>query len=65
VQGRAQPGDRQVELDRSLELGSGQSVLDLAAGLAGHGLSHAEVVEAGRAAASRMGRLLAAILPRV
>src|SRR6266851_10526360 len=34
VQGRAQPGDRQVELDRSLELGSGQSVLDLAAGLA-------------------------------
>src|SRR5216683_1094998 len=40
-------------------------VTNLAAGLAGHGLSHAEVVEAGRAAASRMGRLLAAILPRV
>jgi Phosphorylase superfamily len=40
-------------------------VTNLAAGLAGHGLSHAEVVEAGRAAASRMGALLAGILPRV
>jgi purine-nucleoside phosphorylase len=40
-------------------------VTNLAAGLAGHGLSHAEVVEAGRASASRMGTLLAAILPRV
>jgi purine-nucleoside phosphorylase len=40
-------------------------VTNLAAGLAGHGLSHAEVVEAGQAAASRMGALLAAILPRV
>jgi purine-nucleoside phosphorylase len=40
-------------------------VTNLAAGLAGHGLSHAEVVEAGRASASRMGALLAAVLPRV
>jgi purine-nucleoside phosphorylase len=40
-------------------------VTNLAAGLAGHGLSHAEVVEAGRASASRMGTLLAGILPRV
>ena len=40
-------------------------VTNLAAGLAGHGLSHAEVVEAGQASASRMGALLAAILPRV
>jgi purine-nucleoside phosphorylase len=40
-------------------------VTNLAAGLAAHGLSHAEVVEAGRASASRMGTLLAAILPRV
>ena len=40
-------------------------VTNLAAGLAGHGLSHAEVVEAGRGAASRMGELLSAILPRV
>ena len=40
-------------------------VTNLAAGLAGHGLSHAEVVEAGRASASRMGGLLAGILPRV
>jgi purine-nucleoside phosphorylase len=40
-------------------------VTNLAAGLAGHGLSHAEVVAAGRASASRMGALLAGILPRV
>jgi len=40
-------------------------VTNLAAGLAGHDLSHAEVVEAGRVAAGRMGELLSAILPRV
>ena len=40
-------------------------VTNLAAGLAGHGLSHAEVVAAGRASASRMGTLLAEILPRI
>jgi purine-nucleoside phosphorylase len=40
-------------------------VTNLAAGLAGQSLSHAEVVEAGRASASRMGSLLAGILPRV
>jgi purine-nucleoside phosphorylase len=40
-------------------------VTNLAAGLAGPGLNHAEVVEAGRASASRMGALLAGILPRV
>jgi purine-nucleoside phosphorylase len=40
-------------------------VTNLAAGLAGHGLSHTEVVEAGRSSASRMGALLAGILPRV
>jgi len=40
-------------------------VTNLAAGLAGHGLSHDEVVEAGRDSASRMGGLLASILPRV
>ncbi len=40
-------------------------VTNLAAGLAGHGLSHAEVVEAGQASASRMGTLLAGILPRI
>jgi purine-nucleoside phosphorylase len=40
-------------------------VTNLAAGLAGHGLSHAEVVEAGQASASRIGTLLAAILPLV
>ena len=40
-------------------------VTNLAAGLAGHGLSHAEVVEAGRVAASRMGTLLAGVLPRI
>ena len=40
-------------------------VTNLAAGLAGHGLSHAEVVEAGQASAVRMGGLLAAILPTI
>jgi purine-nucleoside phosphorylase len=40
-------------------------VTNLAAGLAGHSLSHAEVIEAGRASASRMGTLLASILPRI
>jgi purine-nucleoside phosphorylase len=40
-------------------------VTNLAAGLSGQSLSHAEVVEAGRASASRMGSLLAGILPRV
>jgi purine-nucleoside phosphorylase len=40
-------------------------VTNLAAGLAGHGLSHAEVVDVGRTSASRMGTLLTAILPRV
>jgi purine-nucleoside phosphorylase len=40
-------------------------VTNLAAGLGGRGLSHAEVVEAGRAAPTRMGALLASILPRV
>jgi purine-nucleoside phosphorylase len=40
-------------------------VTNLAAGLAGHGLSHAEVVEAGQASAVRMGNLLAAVLPNM
>lgn len=39
-------------------------VTNLAAGLAGQALSHAEVIEAGRAAATRMGTLLATLLPR-
>jgi purine-nucleoside phosphorylase len=40
-------------------------VTNLAAGLGGQSLSHAEVVEAGRASAIRMGTLLAAVLPEV
>jgi purine-nucleoside phosphorylase len=40
-------------------------VSNLAAGLAGQGLDHAEVVAAGKAAAAQMGGLLAAILPGV
>jgi purine-nucleoside phosphorylase len=40
-------------------------VSNLAAGLSGHGLDHAEVVAAGRAAAGRMGTLLASVLPAV
>ncbi len=40
-------------------------VTNLAAGITGEPLNHAEVLEAGRAAASRMGGLLGAVLPRV
>jgi len=40
-------------------------VTNPAAGLAGHQLSHDEVVAAGSAAAVRMGTLLAGILPRI
>jgi purine-nucleoside phosphorylase len=40
-------------------------VTNLAAGLAGHGLSHAEVVAAGEASAVRMGDLLAAVIPSI
>jgi len=39
-------------------------VTNPAAGLAPHGLDHAEVVAAGQAAAGRMGALLAQVLPR-
>ncbi len=38
-------------------------VSNLAAGLAPHGLDHAEVVAAGKAAAAQMGALLASVLP--
>jgi purine-nucleoside phosphorylase len=40
-------------------------VTNLAAGITGEPLNHAEVLEAGNAAASRMGELLGAIVPRV
>jgi purine-nucleoside phosphorylase len=40
-------------------------VTNLAAGLAGHGLSHAEVVAAGKTSAQRMGSLLAQVLPGI
>jgi purine-nucleoside phosphorylase len=40
-------------------------VTNLAAGITGEPLDHAEVLEAGNAAASRMGELLGAIVPRV
>ena len=40
-------------------------VSNLAAGLAPHGLDHLEVVAAGKAAAGRMGSLLAGLLPAV
>jgi purine-nucleoside phosphorylase len=40
-------------------------VSNLAAGLAPHGLDHAEVVAAGQAAAGRMGSLLAGLLPGI
>jgi purine-nucleoside phosphorylase len=40
-------------------------VTNLAAGMTGEALNHAEVLEAGRAAATRMGELLGAIVPRI
>jgi purine-nucleoside phosphorylase len=40
-------------------------VTNLAAGISGQPLNHAEVLEAGRAAASRMGDLLGRIVPRI
>ena len=40
-------------------------VTNLAAGITGAPLDHAEVLEAGRASAARMGDLLGAVLPRI
>jgi purine-nucleoside phosphorylase len=40
-------------------------VTNLAAGFSGEPLNHAEVLEAGHAAASRMGELLVKIVPRI
>jgi purine-nucleoside phosphorylase len=40
-------------------------VTNLAAGITGEPLDHEEVLEAGRAAATRMGELLGAIVPRI
>ncbi|QNN53686.1 purine-nucleoside phosphorylase [Nocardioides mesophilus] len=40
-------------------------VTNLAAGITGEPLNHAEVLEAGRAAATRMGDLLGAVVPRI
>ena len=40
-------------------------VTNLAAGISGQPLNHEEVLEAGRAAASRMGGLLSRIVPRI
>jgi purine-nucleoside phosphorylase len=40
-------------------------VTNLAAGITGEPLNHAEVLEAGNAAAARMGRLLGAVVPRI
>ena len=40
-------------------------VTNLAAGISGEPLDHAEVLEAGRAAAGRMGDLLGRIVPRL
>lgn len=40
-------------------------VTNLAAGISGEPLDHSEVLEAGRAAATRMGNLLGAVVPRL
>jgi purine-nucleoside phosphorylase len=40
-------------------------VTNLAAGISGEPLNHEEVLEAGRGAAARMGRLLGSVVPRI
>ena len=40
-------------------------VTNLAAGITGEPLNHEEVLEAGQAAATRMGDLLSKIIPRI
>ncbi len=40
-------------------------VTNLAAGMTGEALNHEEVLEAGRAAATRMGELLGKVVPRL
>ncbi len=40
-------------------------VTNLAAGITGEPLDHREVLEAGNAAATRMGELLSSIIPRI
>jgi purine-nucleoside phosphorylase len=40
-------------------------VTNLAAGISGEPLNHEEVLEAGRAAAARMGGLLGQVVPRI
>ena len=40
-------------------------VTNLAAGITGEPLNHAEVLEAGKAAATRMGELLGRIVPQI
>ena len=40
-------------------------VTNLAAGMTGEPLNHEEVLEAGRAAATRMGELLAKVVPQL
>ena len=40
-------------------------VTNLAAGMTGEPLDHEEVLEAGRAAATRMGELLGSVVPRI
>jgi purine-nucleoside phosphorylase len=40
-------------------------VTNFAAGITGEPLNHEEVLETGRAAASRMGALLGAVVPRL
>jgi purine-nucleoside phosphorylase len=40
-------------------------VTNLAAGMSGEPLDHAEVLQAGRDAATRMGHLLSAVVPQI
>ena len=58
------PAD-QVVREAGLEVLGISLVTNLAAGISGEPLNHQEVLEAGKAAASRMGYLLGQIVPRI
>jgi purine-nucleoside phosphorylase len=54
-----------ASLEAGMEVLGISMVTNLAAGLSGEPLNHAEVLEAGKAAASRMGGLLSQVVTRI
>jgi purine-nucleoside phosphorylase len=51
--------------DAGMEVLAISLVTNLAAGITGEPLDHREVLEAGNAAATRMGELLSSVIPRI